>query len=171
MAKSIHRVIYIRPLEYNKLNQPGKYETARLVGRLNGQVADRETQSLMLLGPGRWGSTTPSLGVPVRFSDINNVTVLGEVAWTDGNLMPELSYGSHFFQDLVETGIFYLAIFPELVGVKADFPWLERFPNRLAELAPDFADYADVVGVYDVGETDLRIVADVVKQKVICFHA
>ncbi|HET57716.1 MAG TPA: phosphoenolpyruvate synthase [Deltaproteobacteria bacterium] len=171
MAKSIHRVIYIRPLEYNKLNQPGKYETARLVGRLNGQVADRETQSLMLLGPGRWGSTTPSLGVPVRFSDINNVTVLGEVAWTDGNLMPELSYGSHFFQDLVETGIFYLAIFPELVGVKADFPWLERFPNRLAELAPDFAGYADVVGVYDVGETDLWIVADVVKQKVICFHA
>ncbi len=171
IAKSIHRVIYIRPLEYNKITQSEKYETARLVGRLNGQVTDREKQSIMLLGPGRWGSTTPSLGVPVRFSDINNITVLGEVAWTDGNLMPELSYGSHFFQDLVETRIFYLAIFPELVGVETDFPWLERFPNRLAELAPDFADYADVVGVYDVSEMDLRIVADMVKQKIICFHA
>jgi hypothetical protein len=171
MAKPVRRVIYIRPLEYNKLKQSDKYETARLVGRLNGQVADRETQSLMLLGPGRWGSTTPSLGVPVRFSDINNVTVLGEVAWTDGNLMPELSYGSHFFQDLVETGIFYLAVFPDFDGVMADFAWLERFPNRLAELVPDFADYANVVGVYDVGEADLQIISDVVKQKVVCFHS
>ena len=170
IARPVHRVIYIRPLEYNRLPQAGKYEIARLVGRLNGLVADRDKQSLMLLGPGRWGSTTPSLGVPVRFSDINNVSILGEIAWTDGNLMPELSYGSHFFQDLVETGIFYLAIFPELIGVETDFPWLEQFPNCLAELVPDFADYAGVAGVYDVKDGDLQIVADVVKQKIVCYH-
>lgn len=65
----------------------------------------------MLIGPGRWGVTTPSLGVPVIFSEICNMAVICEVASTDAGFMPELSYGSHFFQDLVETGIFYVAMF------------------------------------------------------------
>lgn len=170
IAKPVHRVIHVNPGGYNRLTLSRKYDVARLVGRLNKQVSDRENESLMLLGPGRWGSTTPSLGVPVRFSDINNVTVLGEIAWTDGNLMPELSYGSHFFQDLVETGIFYLAVFPGLAGVVADFAWLAGFKNILADLAPDYADLSDVVGVYDLEDRELRIVADVVKQKMICYH-
>ena len=83
--------------------------------------------------------------------------------------MPELSYGSHFFQDLVETGIFYLAIFPDLPGVEARFDRIESLPNRLEELAPDCADLSGVVGVHDVEDRDLRIVADVVKQKVVCY--
>ena len=147
-----------------------KFDVARLIGRLNKQVADREHQSLMLIGPGRWGTTTPSMGVPVHFSEINNVSVLGEVAWRDGNLMPELSYGSHFFQDLVETGIFYLAIFPDLPEVIANFSWLQGFENRLKTLAPDGDALSHVVGVYDLAEQNLRMVADVVQQKLICYH-
>ena len=73
--------------------------------------------TVMLLGPGRWGTTTPSLGVPVSFAEINNVTILGEIEFATSNAIPELSFGTHFFQDLVETDIFYLALFPSRQGV------------------------------------------------------
>ena len=66
----------------------------------------------LLLGPGRWGTSTPSLGVPVRFSEINNIAVLVEIAYMRDDLIPELSFGTHFFQDLVETDIF-IALFPK----------------------------------------------------------
>jgi hypothetical protein len=64
----------------------------------------------MLMGPGRWGTTTPSLGVPVHFTELSGMSVICEVSSPEEGFMPALSYGSHFFQDLVETGIFYVAI-------------------------------------------------------------
>ena len=91
-------------------------------------------RGLMLLGPGRWGTTTPSLGIPVHFSEISNAAVMAEFTYPDGGFIPELSQGSHFFQDLVESGIFYLAIFdhqPDVVFVPELV--VER-PNRLTEL-------------------------------------
>ena len=124
----------------------------------------------MLLGPGRWGSTTPALGVPVNFSEINNITVLGEIAHTEGNLMPELSYGTHFFQDLVETEIFYVAIFPENKGVYFNTAWLDKSPNLLENLIPDGGKYGAAIKVCDIGEGDLKIVADIVHQKIMCFY-
>ncbi|NCC24888.1 MAG: phosphoenolpyruvate synthase [Deltaproteobacteria bacterium] len=166
----IHRIIHVRPKEYAELPLAKKFEVARLVGQLNKQITNRDRQAVMLLGPGRWGTTTPSLGVPVRFSEINNIAVLGEIAWSDGNLMPELSYGSHFFLDLVETGIFYLAVFPESPGVIANFSWLAGFKNRLEELVPEKADLSEAVGVHDLTDQDLRIVADMLKQRLICHH-
>ena len=66
---------------------------------------------MMLIGPGRWGTTTPSLGVPVHFTELCNMTAICEVAYKEEGFMPELSYGSHFFQDLVESDIFYTALF------------------------------------------------------------
>ncbi|MBN2179953.1 MAG: GAF domain-containing protein [Deltaproteobacteria bacterium] len=170
ILESVDRIIYVDPLHYTKLSLQEKYEIARLVGRLNRQIENREECHAMLLGPGRWGSTTPSLGVPVGFSEINNISVLGEIAYSDGNLMPELSYGTHFFQDLVETGIFYIAIFPGEKGVTFNILWLEKFPNQLEEYAPDFAKYRNVVKVFDSSDENLKILADVVKRKVICYQ-
>jgi hypothetical protein len=121
------------------------------------------------MGPGRWGTTTPSLGVPVKFAEINNVAALAEVAFSDGNLMPELSYGTHFFQDLVETNIFYVALFPEKKEVILNAAWLAQFNNLFATLMPESAKYEDLIGVYDVSDRNLRIMSDVVSQKVICF--
>jgi len=137
---------------------------------LNRLVASREELPVMLLGPGRWGSTTPALGVPVNFSEINNITVLGEIAHTEGNLMPELSYGTHFFQDLVETEIFYVAIFPENKGVYFNTGWLEKAPNLLEDIIPDGSKYGAVIKVCDVEGKDLKIVADIVHQKIMCFY-
>jgi hypothetical protein len=63
--------------------------------------------------PGRWELPLRRLAFPCAFSEINNVAVLVEIALMREDLVPELSYGTHFFQDLLETDIFYAAIFPE----------------------------------------------------------
>ncbi len=170
ISQSIGRIIYVKPEPYTRLTISEKYDIARIVGRLNRLIADREELPIMLLGPGRWGSTTPSLGVPVNFSEINNIVVLGEIAHCEGNLMPELSYGTHFFQDLVETKIFYVAIFPGNKGVYFNAEWLDKSPNLLENLIPDSGKYGAVMKVCDIGEGDLRIVADIVHQKIMCFY-
>ena len=169
VVQNIGRIILVDPLAYAKLSISDKYSVARLIGKLNKLIKSREATPTMLLGPGRWGTTTPSLGVPVRFSEINNMSFLGEIAYTDGNLMPELSFGTHFFQDLVETNIFYLAIFPEYPEVIFHRPILDQFENVCESLVPESSKFEDVVKVYDVGERNLRIMADIVSQKLICF--
>ena len=121
------------------------------------------------MGPGRWGSTTPSLGVPVKFAEINNISVLSEVAFSAGNLMPELSFGTHFFQDLVETKIFYVALFPEKKNILFNTGWLRQLKNLFTELMPESSKYKDVISVYDVSDKGLRIMSDIVSQKVVCF--
>ena len=123
----------------------------------------------MLLGPGRWGTTTPSLGVPVSFAEINHITVLGEIAFVTENASPEISFGTHFFQDLVETGIFYVALFPDDPGVSMDQKFFETIPKTLKKLAPEYKKYEHVVKVFDVKKNELKIAADILSQKVICY--
>jgi hypothetical protein len=112
MGGSVHLpidyVILINVKAYLKLNDRGKYEVARRIGLINREMKGKNA---MLVGPGRWGSTTPSLGVPVHFTELCNIKVLCEYASKKEGFMPELSYGSHFFQDIVESEIFYVAIF------------------------------------------------------------
>ncbi len=169
VSQQINRVIYVDPEKYSSLPLTGKYDIARLIGRFNKLIKDREETRTLLLGPGRWGTTTPSLGVPVRFSEINHMAFMGEIAYSDGNLMPELSFGTHFFQDLIETDIFYLAIFPENPDVLFRKEPLRMFHEVSATLVPESARYNEVLRVYDTDERHLRIVADMISQKLLCF--
>ncbi|MFO7577830.1 MAG: PEP/pyruvate-binding domain-containing protein [Pelovirga sp.] len=169
VSHRIDWIIWIEPAEYLRLPLAEKYEIARLVGRLNKRIANREQGRTMLIGPGRWGTTTPSLGVPISFSEINNLTALVEVAFPSGGLMPELSFGSHFFQDLVEADIFYLALFPEHKGCVLNTAWLQDRPNALDGLIPSCSRYKSVVKVVRVPEAGVRLVADVVSQELVCF--
>ncbi|MBE0585322.1 MAG: phosphoenolpyruvate synthase, partial [Desulfofustis sp.] len=146
-----------------------KYEIARLIGRLNKRIANKDNNRTMLLGPGRWGTTTPSLGVPITFSEINNLTALVEVAFTSGDLMPDLSFGSHFFQDLVEADIFYLALFPENRNCLLNQNWLQNRPNALDGLIPSCSRYKKVVKVYHAQPPGVKLMADVVSQELVCF--
>jgi len=169
ISQPIKRIIYVEPLGYNVLPLQQKYGVARVIGELNRQIVSKEDLPTMLLGPGRWGTTTPSLGVPVHFSEINNITVLGEIASIEGNFMPELSFGTHFFQDLVENRIFFVAIFPWKDGVFLNTNWLHELPSMLTEIIPEEEEFRDVVKVYDMKDKKLRIVADVVEQKVLSY--
>jgi hypothetical protein len=167
--QAISRIIYIDPQAYAKLNISEKHEVARLTGKLNKQIGKREKMPTILLGPGRWGTTTPAMGVPVTFSEINNITAIGEIAYSDGSLIPDLSFGTHFFQDMVEMDIFYMAIYPEKDDVIFNATWMDKQPNILEDLMPDDKNFENVVRVLDVRSKDLRLMSDIVTQKMICF--
>jgi len=172
ILQAIDKIIYVDPKAYCGLDtQSERYDVARAVGELNRKIESRDKAAVMLLGPGRWGTTTPSLGVPVSFAEINHITVLGEIAFTAENNCPEISFGTHFFQDLVETGIFYVALFPDDpgAGVSMDQKFFDAIPKTLRKLAPDYKKYEDVVKVYDVKKNALKIAADVLSQKVVCY--
>jgi hypothetical protein len=166
----INRVIYVDPQAYSDLpSQSEKYDIARVVGDLNRQIKDKEQMAVMLLGPGRWGTTTPSLGVPVSFAEINNITVLGEIEFATSNAIPELSFGTHFFQDLVETDILYLALFPSRDGVYMNKEFFETTPNLLSTLKPDHQKYEHVVKVFDIDKKQLNISSDIISQRIVCY--
>ncbi|MDD4956783.1 MAG: PEP/pyruvate-binding domain-containing protein [Candidatus Omnitrophica bacterium] len=171
VSRDISRVIYVDPHRYIGLNLADKYNIARALGELNHGIEDRDKMPTLLLGPGRWGTSTPSLGVPVKFAEINNIAVIGEIAFSEGNLMPELSFGTHFFQDLVETDIFYVALFPEKKNTVFNTAWFARRKNLFKKLMtdPEFNRYGDVIKVYDVRSSGLRIMSDIVAQQVVCF--
>jgi hypothetical protein len=167
-ALPIKRVIWIDGRHYSQLSLSDKHEVARLIGRLNRRIKDREQQPTLLLGPGRWGTSTPSLGIPVKFSEINNMAAIGEVAFAESDLMPELSFGSHFFQDLVEADIFYLALFPDTFPCTLNKDWLYQRTNLLEGLMPSSSRFKPVVKVVDISPQNLLMLADVVSQRLVC---
>jgi hypothetical protein len=166
IAQGIHRAIYIDPEGYARLPLWQKHGVARLVGRFNSLIRDRYSDATILFGPGRWGTSTPSLGVPVGFHEISNIAVLVEMAYEGSNMMPELSYGTHFFQDLVETDIFYVALFPNREDVVFHRDLLLQMPNMLSELGSEASKY-----VCEMNLEQLTISADLLSQKVLCYFA
>jgi hypothetical protein len=171
ISTDITRIIYVEPQAYIDLPLTGKYDIARLVGKLNKKITDKDAQPTLLLGPGRWGTSTPSLGVPVGFHEINNVTALGEIAYEGANLVPELSFGTHFFQDLVESDIFYVAIFPGRPNTIFNIAKLDALPNELTEVIPESSQYSNIVKFYRLDNKKLRIISDLKTPKVICLDA
>jgi len=169
ISQKLKKLIYVESAAYIELPIRQKYDIARLVGKINKQISDREKEPTILMGPGRWGTTTPSLGVPAHFAEINNITVLVEIAYEGGNLMPELSFGTHFFQDLVEDDIFYVALFPQKENVIFNREKLLQLPNHLTELVPEAEKYADVVKACRIEDRNLQIISDVLTNKLICF--
>jgi hypothetical protein len=99
------------------------------------------------------------------------MTVLVEIAYEGGNLIPELSFGTHFFQDLVEGDIFYVAVFPNEESVLFNSEHLDAMPNLLTELVPQSAKYEDVVRVHEVDSGQLQIIGDMVSQKLVCLFS
>ena len=142
-------IVYVDPDGYQQLpTQKELVDVGRAVGRLNKILPARQ---FVLIGPGRWGSRGDiKLGVQVTYSDINNTTLLMEVAARRGAYVPEVSFGTHFFQDLVEAGIRYLPIFPGEKDVVFNDTFLRDSPNALADLLPDYAHLAGALRVIDV---------------------
>ena len=165
-------LVYVDPAEYGNL--PSKSDMTAIgtaVSRLNGLLPRR---SFVLIGPGRWGSRGDiTLGVPVSYSDINNTCMLVEVARQKGGYVPDLSFGTHFFQDLVEANIKYLALYPDQEGQIFNERYLRQSPNSLAELLPDFAQFQEVLRVIDVGAVspgmDVQIIMDGEKNEALAF--
>ena len=164
-------VVLIDPRDYNSLaTDERRRAVAGAVRALNRQL---EGWRFALMGPGRWGSRDLRLGVPVSYSDIDHAALLVEIARRQGGYTPEVSFGSHFFQDLVESDIAYLALFPDDPGAVYHEELLHGSPNILAELVPDATDLIDVVRVIHLpsvsGGSTLRVEMDEGNQRVLGF--
>ncbi|MDR0221587.1 MAG: pyruvate kinase, partial [Lachnospiraceae bacterium] len=155
-------VVFVRAREYLELDERGKYQVARLVGMLNQKL---KPHSAALVGPGRWGTTTPSLGVPVHFSELSNMTALCEVSYQQGGLMPELSFGSHFFLDIVEAGIFYVAVFVGKEGVKFYPEYILDGENLFGEFLESESEWGRVIHLARTEK--LFLFSDITTQKVL----
>jgi len=169
---SIGRFVYVSPSLYSRLPLQQRYEVARLLGALNHAPCDGDG-ALMMLGPGRWGTTSPHLGLPVTFSDINHVTILCEIVAMHENLVPDVSLGTHFLNEIVERNILYLALFPQQGENYLSQEFFENSPNRLLELVPSAESLEGVVRVIDVarvpGVSSIRLTANALEQKVLCY--
>ncbi len=145
----ITHIVYVDLEGYSQLPDPtAMRDVGRAVGRLNKLLPKRQ---FILVGPGRWGSRGDiKLGVPVTYSDINNTAMLIEVARQRGNYLPELSFGTHFFQDLVEASIRYLPLYPDDPTTAFNELFFRRSRNVLQELLPEFAHLAETLRVTDV---------------------
>jgi hypothetical protein len=169
----VDRLIEVVPSVYGRLSISERYAVARLIGRLMHLQADNAPDNVMLLGPGRWGTTTPSLGVPVSFAEISSVSVLCEIVAMREGLVPDVSLGTHFFNEMVEADILYLALFPGREDNFLNDDWLTRAPNKLSALLPDAGGRADALRVIDAADLDgglqIQLVADNVRQKALCY--
>ncbi len=158
----IRYLLYIDPGRYSVIADSSlRTGLGRLVGKLNVVGA---SGGMVMIGPGRWGSSNIALGVNVRYSDISNASALVELAREEAGHVPEVSYGTHFFQDLVEAGIIYMPVWPDDPAAEFNGGFFDRSPNALTDLVPGAGEYEGLVKVIDLeaatgGKTGV-IVAD-----------
>lgn len=145
----ISHIVYVDPVKYSELEKHEHMaQVGRVVGKLNKMLPKRK---FILMGPGRWGSRGDiKLGVSVTYSDISNTAMLIEIARQKGGYVPDLSFGTHFFQDLVESSIRYLPLYPDDKGIKFNERFLSICNNILNDMLPEFDHLSDVVKVIDV---------------------
>jgi predicted nucleotidyltransferase len=147
-VEDLSHLVYVDPEAYGRLGPAQMHEVGRAVGRLNRLLPKRQ---FALMGPGRWGSRGDiRLGVPVTYADISNTALLVEIARQRGGYLPDLSFGTHFFQDLVESSIRYLPLYPDDPEVVFNEPFLRGSHNELPSLLPEFASLREVIHVIDV---------------------
>jgi hypothetical protein len=130
----VEYIVYVDPEMYYQLKTPHDYtEVARWIGQLNKVL---EGHTFILIGPGRWGSSDAMQGVPVTYADIFNSRALVELTSKKGGYSSEPSYGTHFFQDLVEAQIYPLAISPEEAEDRLNLDFLQQATDQMPRFFP-----------------------------------
>jgi hypothetical protein len=159
VVEKVRYVIYIDPIRYGQIPNSVRMELTRIIGKLN-QLLEGET--FILMGPGRWGSSNIDLGIKVSYADIYNARMLIEIAMSRNGATPEVSYGTHFFQDLVESRIFPLALYPNTDQSRLNQGFMDAAHNKLGLLMPEYSVYSSELKVIDLPEVSqgryLRVV-------------
>ncbi|MBP5555701.1 MAG: phosphoenolpyruvate synthase [Lachnospiraceae bacterium] len=152
-------IVYVDPVKYYNMPYKDKPAVARLIGKLNWHYRDLK-KHMMLIVPGRIGTTSPELGVPTSFADISAFEVICETEESKAGYNPELSYGSHIFQDLVEAQILYTAVFNNSGTLRFAPDILNGCPDLISSFE-DAVMLADIVHVYDVSGAQSRVYNDI----------
>ena len=148
LLENLEYIVYIDPSRYDAVpTRQRRVEIGHVVGRINRRL---KPGSFTLIGPGRWGSNDIRLGVPVKYSDINHCRILIEVARIKDGFAPEVSFGTHFFQDLIEADIHYLPLYPDDKDVRYNETFFNQSSNILSQIVPDDAEFEAEIRVIHV---------------------
>jgi hypothetical protein len=164
---NIEYIVYVNPRAYDALQTyEEKLKIASVVNVLNRHLS---LKPYALMGPGRWGSNDINLGVRVTYGNINKAKLLMEISFAKEGYTPEVSYGTHFFQDLVEADIVIVPLFPDDPKAFFNEAFLLDSQNILSDIAPKFKDCKEVVRVIHVPSVRnsqfLHVFMDVLNQK------
>ena len=164
-TNTLDRIVYVDPVNYYNMPYKDKPAVARLIGRLNWHYRDLR-KHMMLIVPGRIGTTSPELGVPTSFADISAFEVICETEESKAGYNPELSYGSHIFQDLVEAQILYTAVFNNSKTLRFDPSILNDCPDLIGSF-DDVEGLTDIVHVYDVSGVQSKVYNDIANEHLV----
>ena len=159
----VDMVVYVDPIGYYNMPYREKYRVRDVLSAVNWKLRG-QGKRMLLLTPGRICTSSPELGVPSAFSDISEFDMIAEVSESKAGYIPELSYGSHIFQDLVEAGILYSAVFEEQSTLHFAPQLLEGMPNRLCEYASDAGDLSQIVRICDAADSGLTLWYDMSRE-------
>ena len=166
--ENIDTLVYVDSHKYYEYPYAKKSLIARIIGEINSYCKKNDRNS-MLIVPGRIGTSSPELGIPVVFAEISQFRAILEESYSKVGYVPELSFGSHMFQDLVEADIYYGAIFENDKRLAFNKELIEDLPNKLYEINSELDDDVyDMIHVVEFADKKLEFYHDMVGDESKC---
>ena len=164
----IDTICYVDPHKYYEYPYAQKSSIARVIHEINAYCKDNEKTAILIV-PGRIGTSSPELGIPVVFADISHFNAILEESYSEVGYMPELSFGSHMFQDLVEAEIYYGALFENEKKIEFNKDMIYDHPNILKDINPNLSDEIyDMIQVIDFDDDKAELYHNMNKDETMC---
>ncbi|MBE6499726.1 MAG: phosphoenolpyruvate synthase [Methanobrevibacter thaueri] len=164
----IDTICYVDAHKYYEYPYAQKSSLSRVISDVNAYCKNND-KTAMLIVPGRIGTSSPELGIPVVFADISHFTAILEESYSEVGYMPELSFGSHMFQDLVEAEIYYGALFENEKKIEFNHDMLYDYPNILKDINPNLNDEIySMVQVVDFDDDKVEFYHDMNRDETMC---
>lgn len=158
-------IVMVDPRKYYAMPHHLKSRIAAAIGKINQALADK---TAMLLVPGRIGTSSPELGVPVSYTEISRFQAICEISCPDAGYHPELSYGSHMFQDMVEADVFYAAIHDNHNTRLYQPELLSSWPDISHPLLADYPECRPVIQVRNLSGQPAALYLDAARGHALC---
>lgn len=158
-------IVMVDPQKYFEMPHHEKSRIASAVGQINRNIGEH---SAMLFVPGRIGTSSPELGVPVSYTEISRFQAICEVSCRDAGYHPQLSYGSHMFQDMVEADVFYTAIHDSHITRLYQPGLLAACPDISEKLLPGYPEYHHIIRICDLSRHPAVLYLDAAKGHALC---
>ena len=165
--KKLDAVIMVDAKAYYDYPYRQKPEVADLITAINASFRGTG-KNVLLMVPGRIGTSSPELGIPVKFAGISQFCAIVEMDDDQSGYSPELSFGSHMFQDLVEAEIFYTALFRTGKESARKREKILSGIGKLCELPDQYKHLSDMVHLYQVEDSGLMLYYDMEKGRTLC---
>lgn len=158
-------IVMVDPKRYYDIPHHQKSRITTAISQINQTLKHKNA---MLIVPGRIGTSSPELGVPVSYTEISEFRAICEVSYSDAGYHPDLSYGSHMFQDMVEADVFYAAIHDDSTTRLYQPELLNDCLDIYRELMPGYPEYYQVIKVYDLSIHNADLYLDAAKGHALC---